>query len=640
MAGVSSSGGEFSPNAVRGQGPRDNVYMVDDIPVTELSHLEGSPSPSGFDDPNGGRFSIFAPRVIDHAEFQGGGFGALNGRRSASCLGLNIKEGNREDFTIDGQLDLMGITINYDGPSYALKNTSLFLSARYQNLKQVENLAKLKDLGLPVYQDLIFKSTTQMGSKNNLSVIAVWAPETFRRDISNIKEDKKLNSLFTADRKVSKVIAGISLRTLMGKNNYLKNLVYYTSTTSQNSYGTSYPLTDSSGVLLNGNNLPFENGIKRIDYSEFKFGWRIIHSIRLARGSDLTTGIDLDRVDLSNFRKLSHTDTSYVFNTGDLRPGPLQYYTLTDPAFFNVDVKKTGYDASAYVNYSFTIFKILSINAGIRYDYTGFTGQHTVSPRLSGSLHLNETNSLNFAAGIYYQDPVYSEIADQPSGRNLKEEKITMVIAGYKKYFTPDLKLTIEGWYKTLENLVVRPVNGEVEQKNTGDGFAYGADINLTRRLTNRIHGQIGYSYMQSRRNDHNGMGEYDFSFSQPHQLNVLIGYQPGKHWILSAKFRYATGKPTDQYTVHSNIFNSSANIRYSEEITGRNKKRLPDFISLDIRADYRFQIKKMVLTAFVDIVDVLNRQNPNAESFNYIYGKTYYDGISIFPSFGIKFQL
>ena len=64
LPGVSSSGGEFSAIAVRGQGTRDNVYLVDEIPVTELGHLEGSPSPSGFDDPNGGRFSIFAPRGL------------------------------------------------------------------------------------------------------------------------------------------------------------------------------------------------------------------------------------------------------------------------------------------------------------------------------------------------------------------------------------------------------------------------------------------------------------------------------------------------------------------------------------------------------------------------------------------------
>jgi len=638
LPGVSSSGGEYSAIAVRGQGTRDNVYIVDDIPVSEVGHLESGSS--GFNDPNGGRFSIFAPRVIDNAEFQGGGFNAQYGRRSASYLGLGIKEGNNENPAIDGQLDLMGVTINYDGPSYALKNTSLFLSARYQNLQQVENIANLKDLGLPKYQDFIFKSTSQIGAKNKLSVIAIYSPETFVRTTDNVKEDKKLNSLFLADIATAKTIVGINLRTLVGKNSYLKNVLYYTNTTLDNSYGNSFPQTDLEGNLINENSIPFENKIKRIKYTEAKIGFRSVHSVRFANSSNLTTGIDLDRVDLSNYRKLSRLDTSYVFNVNDFRPNPLQYFTIIDPAFYNVDISKISNNASAYINYSFLMLQKLSVNAGVRYDYTGFTGQNTFSPRLSGSYQLNETNSINFATGIFYQDPVYSEIADQPTGKKLKNEKVIEFIVGYKKYFTPDLKLTIEGWYKKFDNMIVRPVNGEVEQNNSGNGWANGIDINLTKRLSDKIHGQAGYSFIQSKRNNNDGLGEYDFTFSQPNQFNFLIGYKPNKKWILSTKFRYATGKPTDKYIIHSNIFYDPGNIRYSEEITGRNKERVSDFISLDIRADYRFQIRQVSMTAFVDIVDVLNRQNVNGQSFNYILGKTYNDGISIFPTFGLKFQL
>ncbi|MFZ4398748.1 MAG: TonB-dependent receptor [Bacteroidales bacterium] len=641
LPGVSSSGGEYSAIAVRGQGSRDNVYMVDDIPVTQLGHLEGYPSSeSGFNDPNGGRFSIFAPRVIDNAEFQGGGFNAQYGRRSASFLGLGIKEGNKENPIIDGQLDLMGVTINYDGPSYLLKNTGLFLSARYQNLQQVENIAGLKNLGLPKYQDFIFKSTSQLGSKNKLSLIAIYSPENFMRNTDNVKEDKNLNNLLVIDNTKNNAIVGINLRTLVGKNNYFKNIIYYSGLTSKSSFGMSYPKTDASGKLINADNIPFEEGVKTTDYTESKLGYRFIHSIRFANASNLTTGIDLDRLKLKNNRNLSRTDTSYVFNMNDFRPNPLQYFTLTDPAFFNVDITKTSYNASAYVNYSFLLMKKLSLNAGLRYDYSGFSDQHTLSPRLSGSYQLNETNSINFATGIYYQDPVYSEIADQPSTKKLKSEKISQVILGYKKYFTPELKLTVETWYKNFGNMVVRPFSSRVEQNNSGDGFAYGLDINVTKRLTNKVHGQIGYSYMQSNRNNHDGFGENDFAFSQPHQLNFLIAYQAGKQWILSTKFRYATGKPCNEYSIHSNIFNNSDNIRYSQEITAINKNRLPDFISLDIRADYKFKIKQLGLSAFIDIVDVLNRQNANGESFNFVTGKTFYDGISIFPTFGLKFQL
>jgi len=164
LPGVTSSGGVYSAISVRGQGVRDNVYMVDDIPVTEIGHLEGN---SFFNDPNGGRFSLFAPRVIEKAQFQGGGFGPEFGRRSASYLGLTIKEGNKGNAIVDGQMDLLGVTLNYDGPT-RWKKTTLFLSARYQNFYALVNLIGLKDIGLPRYGDLVLKTSTQLNAKNKL----------------------------------------------------------------------------------------------------------------------------------------------------------------------------------------------------------------------------------------------------------------------------------------------------------------------------------------------------------------------------------------------------------------------------------------------------------------------------------------
>lgn len=636
LPGVSSSGGEYAAISVRGQGTRENIYMVDDIPLTDLGHLDGK---GGFNDPNGARFSIFAPRVIDNAQFQGGGFSAQYGRKSASYLGMEIKEGNPENATIDGQLDLMGATINYDGPGYFNKNTSLFISARYQDLKALINLVGQQKVGYAMYQDYIFKSTTRIGTKNKLSVIVLFNPEAFSRDTSNIRADKNLDGLFTVNVSKRKGLIGINLRTLTSSRSYWKNILYYTQSQSNDSYGSSFPKTDSSGVLISGSTILFEDGIRKMKYRESKTGFRSIYTINFENNSRLTAGIDLDRVDISNNRKLSRPDTSYIFNSSQYIPNSNQYYTVIFPQFFNADYNDFSYNASAYADYSFLLFKKLTVNAGVRYDYNGLNEQSMVSPRLSGSWQLNQSNSINFAAGIFYQDPAYSEIADQPQDKKLENEQITQFILAYKKYFRPDLKFTVEGWYKLFDNMIVRPNSSYSEQNNAGEGWAGGIDFNITKRLTKKVHGQMGYSYMQSKRNNNDGIGEYDFTFSQPHQVNFLISYKPNKHWILAAKFRYATGKPTDEYIVHSNIFNDPNYIRYSMETTGRNANRLPDFISLDIRADYRFQIKRLGMTAFIDIVDINNRLTANGENFNIITGKTYYEGIQIFPTFGLKFE-
>jgi hypothetical protein len=634
LPGVSSSGGIYSAISVRGQGVRDNVYMVDDIPLTEVGHLEGN---SFFNDPNGGRFSIFAPRVIDNAQFQGGGFGSEYGRRSASYLGLSIKEGNSENAVIDGQIDLLGVTLNYDGPSKILKNTSLFVSARYQNFYALVNLIGLKDIGLPIYGDLIVKTTTQVNPKNKLSFLAIISPESYIRDIDNVYADKKLNLLYLPDFKRNKTVFGLNLRTLTGNKSYWKNIIYYTSYTSNVKVGKAYPDADTLANLINPI-IPFNENIQTQKYSENKIGYRSLYNITFNKNHKLATGFETDLLSLQNNRNFSANDTNFVYRPADVF-NPNQQFQVIYPQLVNAKFNEASVNASCFANYSMLLAKRFSVNAGLRYDYTGFAQQHVISPRLSGSYFFNEKNSINFGYGIYFQDPVYSDIADQPSSYRLKMEEVIQYIVGYKLYIRPDLKFTIETWFKNFNNLVVTPVTGTVFKNNNGTGWGRGLDINITKRLVDKFHGQIGYSYIEIKRNDNDGMGEYDFAFSQPHQFNLMLSYKVNKHWIFSMRYRYATGKPKDNYTIHRDVLNDVNNFRYAKELIGRNELRLPEFKSLDVRANYNFKYKSAILTIFVDIVNIMNKQIANSESFNYLTGQNYYDGLAIFPTGGMKFE-
>lgn len=314
LPGVTSSGGIYSAIAVRGQGVRDNVYMVDDIPLTEVGHLEGN---SFFNDPNGGRFSIFAPRVIDNAVFQGGAFGAEFGRRSASYLGLSIKEGNKGNAIIDGQIDLLGVTLNYDGPSHFNKKTTMFLSARYQNFYPLVNLVGLQNLGLPIYSDFIFKTTTEINNKNKLSIIAMVCPERFVRNMENVYADKKLDLLYLPDFKRNKIIAGINLRTLIGKNSIWKNIVYFTNYSSDVSVGKAYPIRDSTGKFQN-TVFPNINPIQTQNYSENKWGYRSLFKTSFLTNDRMIIGLEGDILRLFNDRKLLVNDTNFVFRREQL----------------------------------------------------------------------------------------------------------------------------------------------------------------------------------------------------------------------------------------------------------------------------------------------------------------------------------
>lgn len=642
LPGVVSSGAQFSAIAARGQGTQDNVYMVDDIPMFNLSHLEAEGFNSGFNDPNGGRFSIFAPRVIDNVQFQNGGFDAVYGRKSSSYLGLGIKEGNRETWSFAGQFDLLGATLIADGP--VSKKTSIFSSARYQNFSLLQRVLDLPNPISISFGDYLIKTTTQLNAKNKLSFIAMYNPEAPRRGIDDVKPGYDINgdnsggtTLF--DHTGRKALIGANLRTLLNNSSVLKNVLYLRSSTVDNNFGNFTPLLSSGDTVLDPKYGRYENDLRHIKNNQLEIGYRSIYTKRFNKLT-LTAGIDAALVDLDYERLLKRTDTVYTFRSTDQRPGPTQYYQVLDPSLYNSRFDDRAFNGSGYITASWKVSSRVTLNPGIRYDYTGFAEQHTVSPRLSGSILLGDKHSVNFASGIYYEDAGLSDVAGQSAANKLKNERAIQNILGYKYQFSSDLKLVVEGWHKQFDDVVVQPNRVQSLLNNNGTGHAYGADISLTKRLSQKWYGSVSYSYMESKRDDHNGLGEYDYTFSIPHNFSLLGSYKPNDKWIFSGKFRYSTGRPADEYIVHADVLNDADMLRYSQEITAINGRRLNDYISLDVRVDYNIPMKRGVFSAFVDLANVNNRFNVNTEVFIPNTGRVYNVGLGVFPSFGVRVEL
>ena len=135
LPGVSTSGGEFAAFSVRGGSPKENIILIDNIPFDKISHFNGGSTEE--QNKQGGRFSIFAPNLIEEARFQAGGFSAQYGGKLASFLDIRLKEGNRQTPTVDGRFDITGWELNYDGPAYLHGGTSLVLSARHTDFERI-----------------------------------------------------------------------------------------------------------------------------------------------------------------------------------------------------------------------------------------------------------------------------------------------------------------------------------------------------------------------------------------------------------------------------------------------------------------------------------------------------------------------
>jgi len=215
---------------------------------------------------------------------------------------------------------------------------------------------------------------------------------------------------------------------------------------------------------------------------------------------------------------------------------------------------------------------------GLRFSYSGLSGQRALAPRLRVRYGLPHRTALTLATGIYHQTPLNRYVVAHPDNRSLRAERSAHLIGGVTHQLSDDLTATVEAYYKRLDDLIIPAGAGGSGLTNHGTGWSTGLDAILRRRFTGRFHGEVTYSFLVSRRDDHDGMGEHDAPFSQPHNFAARFGYELSDRWFVSSRFRYAAGRPKDRFIVHENVLGDPDRRRYSRDRRAKRgtRPRLP----------------------------------------------------------------
>lgn len=636
LPGVSTEGGEFSAFSVRGGGPRDNVILVDNIPFSKLSHfddngLEGESA-------QGGRFSVFTTSLVDNAYFQTGGFPARYGGKNSSIINLGIKEGNYNDLTLSGHYDFLGWEANYDGPVYITQNSGLIISARQINFERLFNLIDEKGHGVPEFTDVIIKSTTDIDPNNKVSLLGIYADEKYTRTVKNVYESDDINANQLANHDNSRYLLGLNWRMVMGKAGYLLNTIY-SYRDNQNNNDGRVDTAPVNGVIPDKHTAHVRNRIYHLNRDEKAMGIKSEYTYNFNQSMTLMTGLEFKRTDFDYTMNLNGTDTLYIFHQNDYRPNPDQKYLIINPITVDESNQLKQNYYAAFTEFSFEPIKSLTVNSGLRYEYYDHYEKGYISPRLSFRYQVNKNTNLNAAMGVYYQVPELYIISMDKANHDLENEKAYHAILGMTHYLSNDLKLTLEIYYKKYDDVLVRPDRTNMRFTNQGDGYASGLDINLIKRFVEKFYGQISYSYSISKRNDRLGEGYYDYEFSKPHMFNVLAGYQLNKEWSVAAKWYLASGAPTDNYVIYSNVHNDPEVMRYSKEVIDRNGRRFPTNHSLNLRIDYRIQFKYFAANLYLDIINLYDQKNISREDFIPQSGNHENEALGVLPSLGFRLE-
>ena len=635
LPGVSATG-EFAAFSVRGRGPRDNLILVDGIPFDKVVHFDQSIGEQE-DLDGGGRFSIFAPNVVQNIAFQPGGFAAAYGGKSGSLLQLEVAEGNPVTPTLSGRLDVAGWEFNYDGPSYVAERTAVLFSARAQDFGRVFTLIGKNDIGAPSLEDVIVKTTT-ITDRHRLNLLGVYAPERYSRTAAHVVESPEFRNTLVARTAQDSGLLGMNWRWLTGRSSFLTNVLFFRDSDKRSVQGDAFPelVTDPTP---RAEDVPVRHDILDVREAEREYGWRGDFSYVTASDHRLSTGARVTRVELDYDIHLDGPWTRFVYDRNDFRPDPSQRFIVLEPEFVNSRFRDTAIRTALYADYGWTVGSRVTVTPGLRWEHDGFADESLWSPRASVTVELDPRTRLTAGGGVFYQHPRFLEVAGNPLNAGLRNERSRQVTLGVSRSLRRDIRLSVEGYYQALDRLVVRPDRTTGLASNTGNGYTTGIDLLVARHLVGRWYGQSTYSLQRSRRDDNLSEGPYDSDFNRPHTLNTLLAYEFDDRWSLATKWRFATGRPTDAFLVHRDVSDDPAWLRFSKEIVATNVDRLPNFHTLNLRLDYRRRLGRLSLITFVDVINVYGHKNVDAIRFQERTGENIRDGLERFPQFGLKLE-
>ncbi|MBP6558044.1 MAG: TonB-dependent receptor, partial [Flavobacterium sp.] len=164
LPGVTNAGEGQSGFNVRGGGADQNLVLLDEATIYNSSHLFGL-------------FSVFNPDAIKDLKLYKGGIPSRYGGRLSSILDIYQKEGNKNDFHMNGGIGLISSRILAEGP--IVKDKGSFVIAGRGSYAHL--FLKLVDNPNSAYfYDLNTKLSYSINDKNNVYLSGYFGRDVFQ----------------------------------------------------------------------------------------------------------------------------------------------------------------------------------------------------------------------------------------------------------------------------------------------------------------------------------------------------------------------------------------------------------------------------------------------------------------------------
>lgn len=593
LPGVGPTSPQRNDLIVRGGGPSENVFFLDEIEIPIINHFATQGS-------SGGVVSIFNPDFVREINFFSGAFPVNRGNALSSVLDIKQRNGDKDRvhaaFTI-GSSDA-GVTV--DGP--LSQKTTFIASARQSYLQYLFDFIGLPFL--PTYNDFQFKVNTRLNDKNVLNVIGVGSIDrmVLNTDLQNPSESQRYllsylpvyEQWYYAVGSVLKHYSEDHADTWVLSRNMLRN--------------HNFKYIDNDESL--GKNQDYLS-----DEAENKFRFeRDFQSLP--------------------FRLLVGAGAKYARYTNETYRQILQ---SGNPDSLNYDTKLNLFGYELFAQASNTYLKeSLRLSLGLRMSGNNFNHHmanplNQLSPRMSVSYDLNERWIVSGNAGRYVLQPAYTSLGyKNPAGvmvnknEQVKYTASDQLVAGFEFNPNASVKITMEGFYKQYSRYALSVAEGvSLASKGTdygqvgdeqivsnGKGRAFGVEYLFKWKDQKRINMSTTLTVFRSEFTDISGVyrpSSWDTRFI----ANVLGAYKFDKSLTLGARWRYVGGAPYTPIDVNLSERKDVWDIRYQPvpDYNNYNASRLKGSHILDLRLDKEWYFEKWMLNVYLDVQNTYNYQ-------------------------------
>jgi hypothetical protein len=562
---------------VRGGNPFENAFYIDNMEIPNINHYPTLGS-------SGGPIGLLNVDFIQDVNFSSGGFSAAYGDRLSSVMELTYREGNRDQFLGQVDMNMTGLGFTGEGPVTGGRGSWMF-SARRSYLDLIVDAI---GTGVaPRYSDYQGKLTYDLGPSDKLSVLGIMGLDFIELEKQDALDEGN-NAYGKSD--LTENLIGVNWQHLWGTAGYSNTSISHMYNNSKNNFYS----TDTDRELTNYNTV--EQAIQ----------FRNENSLRTSRTVRLKFGLDA--------KYLSNDYDNFLAHFTD----PMGNYTPENIVDQQISAQKAG----VFASYIWQPTGRLEATLGARWDYFSFTGNSYLSPRLALSYRLTEKTSLNGAAGIYHQNLPMIILSKYEDNKDLADPVARQLVVGIDHLLSENTKLTIEVYDKEYDHFPLDPTQPQLfimdelfydlgffasheNLVDAGRANTRGVELVLQKKLARDFYGMVSGSYFRSRYRDFDGTWR-DRVFDNRYIFSAEGGYKPNNKWEFSARWVIAGGAPHTPFDLQASTA-ANQGIFDSDRI---NEERKPSYQSLNVRFDRRFNFSGSNIILFLDIWNVYGRKN------------------------------